>query len=62
MASMDIPSCIRLQPGLEVEVMHLTPVAAAPKTMLMEAISLWDCTNTLPRCGNSRANHSVISF
>ena len=30
LARLDIPSCIRPQPGLEVEVMALTPVAAAP--------------------------------
>jgi hypothetical protein len=40
LARYEIPSCFRLMPGLEEEVITLTPARLAPKTMLMAASSL----------------------
>ena len=40
----DKPSCIRLTPGLELEVIVRLPVQAAPYTILMAPSSLSACT------------------
>ena len=46
-----IPSCFRLMPGEEEEVMARMPAPAAPYTMLMAATSDSDCRNTPPALG-----------
>ena len=46
-----MPSCFRLMPGEEEDVMARMPVPAAPYTMLMAASSDSACTNTRPCLG-----------
>ena len=56
------PSCLRLMPGDEELVMARMPVAAAPRTMLMEAISLSPWRNTPPTSSMRLDMYSGISF
>jgi hypothetical protein len=44
----EIPSCLRLIPGLEEEVITLTPAMLAPMTIWIEATSLSAWINTPP--------------
>jgi hypothetical protein len=44
----EIPSCLRLIPGLEEEVIALPPAMLAPMTIWIEAISLSAWMNTPP--------------
>ena len=57
-----MPSCFRLMPGLDDEVMTRTPVAAPPTTMLMAAVSLSDWTKTPPARRRFAAMYSPSSF
>ena len=47
-AMYEIPSCLRLMPGLDDDVIALAPVTLAPSTMLMAAISLSAWMNVHP--------------
>jgi hypothetical protein len=58
----EMPSAIRLIPGLDVDVIALTPPLDAPATILIAAISLSDWMNTPPSSGSLLAKYSVISF
>jgi hypothetical protein len=62
-AKKEIPSCLRLIPGLEEEVIARTPTMLAPYTMFMAAISLSAWTKAqsffLARCA---AIYSINSF
>jgi hypothetical protein len=49
-------------PGLDDEVIALVPVAEAPKSRLMEAISLSAWINCPPRGGRCFERNSGISF
>ena len=57
-----MPSCLRLTPGEEEEVMARTPEAAAPYTMLTAASSDSAWTKTPPLWGMWRDMYSGISF
>ena len=45
-----MPSCFRLIPGLEEEVIARAPATDAPNTIFIAANSLSDCINILPSC------------
>ena len=57
-----MPSCFRLMPGLEDDVIARAPAAAAPKTMLIAATSLSACRKQPSTLGMRRAMYSGISF
>ena len=57
-----IPSCLRLMPGEEEEVITRAPQPAAPYAMLIAATSLSACRKTPPCSGMCRAKYSGISF
>jgi len=59
----EMPSCLRLIPGLDEEVMALLPVMLAPITMLIAASSLSAWMKTPPSISESLdAMYSVSSF
>ena len=60
-AMYDSPSCIRLIPGLDEEVIALAPAPAAPYTMLMAASSLYTCMTTITRSLASAVRYSRTS-
>ena len=57
-----MPSCLRLMPGLELEVMARAPVAAAPSSMLMLATSLSAWMKTPPASARWALMYSGMSF
>ncbi len=62
-ARYEMPSCLRLIPGLLDDVMARAPATLAPRTMLIAAISLSDWMNTPPgTSGSLRAMYSPSSF
>jgi hypothetical protein len=59
----EMPSCLRLIPGPEEEVITLPPAMLAPITIWMEAISLSAWTKTPPSSFESLSDmYSGISF
>ncbi len=61
-ARYEMPSCLRLIPGLLDEVIARAPATLAPRTILMAAISLSDWIKTPPVSGTRFAIYSVSSF
>ena len=61
-ARYEIPSCISESPGPEEAVIVSSPAAAAPKTMLIAAVSDSACTNVPPIFGIRFAAASVSSL
>ncbi len=57
----EIPSCIRLIPGLDDEVITRAPAPAPPYTILMDATSLSAWRTIMPRLLPSSARYSKIS-
>jgi hypothetical protein len=57
-----MPSCFKLMPGLEDDVMARAPAAAAPKTILMAASSDSDWMKTPPVSSMRLAMYAVSSF
>jgi hypothetical protein len=55
-------SLIRLMPGEEEVVKASSPVAVAPKTMLLAPSSLSACTKLPPTSGMRRERYSATSF
>ncbi len=60
-AMYDMPSAMRLMPGLELVTSTRAPAAEAPSAMLIAASSLSAWTKTRPSSGIRRAIHSRSS-
>ncbi len=60
-AIVEMNSCIFAMPGPDEEVMTLSPVAAPPNTIALEASSLSACMNTPPRSQMCSDIYSPIS-
>ena len=58
----DMPSCLRLIPGLDEDVITRAPAPAAPYTIFIAATSLSACRNVPPTLGSRADMYSGISF
>jgi hypothetical protein len=58
----EMPSCFKLTPGLEDEVITILPLAAPPYTMLIAATSLSACNTTIPVVSQGFSSASVSNI